>query len=528
MSLTKFGGAWLVIALATALIFVVSGPTLAASPVEEFQAKLSRWDAEEAYAQLQPLLKQDPQNPELLEAAAYIAFYRGDYGEALAKIREALARGPAEERKQSFQLFIQQTYDVIRPYKLYQSDHFELRLDEKRDGILAGYILDALEKTYQVMGKQFSFHPKEKVRVEVFPDSQSFYYVSSLSVRDIEVSGAVGLAKFNKVMLLSPRGLVHGYRFLDAVSHEYLHYVIVKLSGNKAPIWFHEGLAKFEEAKWRTPESMYLNPLNQTLLSRAERNGAFVGFAQMEPSLVKLETPEQVQLAYAEAASAIDFIVNRVGYPGLTRIMKVMAESEEEGARGAVEKVMQISFADFEKSWKAFLTAKELKEVEGVEARPLKVKEKSGDEERLDLKEIKSIQARNWVLLGDMLRDRRRPNAAVIEYRKAINESPYSVSVLNKLAGALGLVGKDEEALGYLKKAIGLAPDHPTAYLNLGASFLRLKKYEDAKGAFNEALQVNPFDPRVHEGLSRAYQALGDEKGAAKEKEIIQQLLPNR
>jgi hypothetical protein len=39
---------------------------------------------------------------------------------------------------------------------------------------------------------------------------------------------------------------MHGYRWLDAISHEYMHYLIVKLTANKAPIWFHEGLAKYE------------------------------------------------------------------------------------------------------------------------------------------------------------------------------------------------------------------------------------------------------------------------------------------
>jgi hypothetical protein len=116
-------------------------------------------------------------------------------------------------------------------------------LDEKQDGILVDYLTDALEKTYQIMAQQYGFQPKEKVRVELFPDAKAFYLASTLSVRDIEVTGAVGLTKFNKLQFLSPKALVYGYRWLDAISHEYMHYLIVKLTSNKAPIWFHEGLA---------------------------------------------------------------------------------------------------------------------------------------------------------------------------------------------------------------------------------------------------------------------------------------------
>jgi hypothetical protein len=155
------------------------------------------------------------------------------------------------------------------------------------------------------VAKQNGFQTKEKIRVEIFPDTKAFYFASSLSARDIEVAGAVGLTNFNKLMVLSPRALVYGYRWLDAISHEYMHYLIVKLTSNKAPIWFHEGLAKYEETRWRNGPS-YLSLLYQTLLARALAERKLIGFDRMEPSLLRLETPEEVQLAYAQAASAIE------------------------------------------------------------------------------------------------------------------------------------------------------------------------------------------------------------------------------
>ncbi len=55
----------------------------------------------------------------------------------------------------------------------------------------------------------------------------------------------MGICKFNKLMIISPRALSFGYRWLDSLSHEYLHYAIVALSNNQAPIWLHEGMARF-------------------------------------------------------------------------------------------------------------------------------------------------------------------------------------------------------------------------------------------------------------------------------------------
>ena len=95
--------------------------------------------------------------------------------------------------------------------------------------------------------------------------------------------------------------------------------------------------------------------MNRTLLAEALRTGEFVTFEQMEPSLVRLETPQQVQLAYAEAASSVEFILDRRGYPGLREIFRHMAHADVRGARGPIEQVLGVPFATFEGEWQQFL-----------------------------------------------------------------------------------------------------------------------------------------------------------------------------
>ncbi len=298
-------------------------------PFKAVIEKLERWDAEGAWADVKPLLAREPKNVELLELASEVAFYKGDYEEALKLARSAVEFGGEDERRKNFSLFIESTLSVLKPYKRYETPHFVISMDAQQDGILIDYLTDTLEKTYRLIGDQYGFRPEEKVRVELFADTKAFYYTSTLSARDIEVTGAVGLCKFNKLMFLSPRALVHGYRWLDAISHEYMHYMITKLTGNKAPIWFHEGLAEHEETLWRN-EPAQLSPVHQTLLARALASGRLISFERMEPGLVKLETPEDVQLAYAEAESAIDFIIEKKGHAGLREVMKQMASIRRE------------------------------------------------------------------------------------------------------------------------------------------------------------------------------------------------------
>jgi len=497
--------------------------TVSPENLRDLALKLEKWEVEEAWSEAKGHLAREPKNSQLLEIAAQIAFHRGDYPEALRLMRASIEAGEEDERKKGFALFAEETIGVVGSYARFESPHFSILLDEKQDGVLKDYLIDTLEKTYEVMARQYAFAPKEKVRVEIFPDTKAFYYASTLSARDIEVTGAVGLTQFNKLMLLSPRSLVYGYRWLDAISHEYLHYLIVRQTANKAPIWFHEGLSKYEETRWREGPP-YLSTTYRNLLARAQTANRLIPFEKMEPSLVKLENPEDVHLAYAQAASAIEFIIGKAGYEGLREVMSLMSASASRGAGDALRGVLKVGFTRFEQEWKEFLAAKGLKETGGAGVRHYKIKEGKANEETVDMEEIKSLVARNRAHLGDLLKERGRVGAAVTEYRRALNENRESIPIINRLASALMLMGRHGEALEMLLRAKELAPDHPTVFTQLGQTYLKLENFKEAKEAFQEVIQVNPFDPEVHRDLALVQEALGDKESAQREREVFRKL----
>jgi len=487
------------------------------------EARLERWDVAEIWPAVQEALARQPQDADLQEMAALIAFHRGDYPKSLELIKASMAVAGEDQNRRSFALFVEQTINVLAPFQRHETPHFIILLDGTQDGILLDYLTDALEKTYAVMALQYGFRPGEKVRVELFPDAKSFYQASTLSVRDIEVTGAVGLTKFNKLQFLSPRALMHGYRWLDAISHEYMHYLIVKMTANNAPIWFHEGLSKYEETRWRDGPG-YLSPLYRTLLSQALTDDSLIAFAKMEPSLIHLQTPEEVQLAYAQAASAIEFIIDRVGYEGLKDVITAMAHNQTKGAGDAIRKVLGIDVSEFEQQWTKFLASKKLVPLTSARVHRYKVREKNVDAQRMDLVEIKSLVARNRTHLGDRLKDRGRTGAAIIEYRRALSETQDSIPVMNRLSAALIDLGRDQDALKVLQRILELAPDHPSPYTHLGQVYLRRNDFEQAKTAFEESLQINPFNPEIHVGLAHAYARLGDSVRSSKERQIARTL----
>lgn len=513
------------------LWFFLATRALGAEADPKFQAGeelLDAWRVTQAEELAAQALKDNPKSAAALEFDGRVKFYQGRYPEALNLLDRALALESTNPRRQALKIFSQLTIDVHKNLKRYESAHFILFVDDKRDGLLVAHALDTLEKSYQGIGAELGYYPKEKVRVEIAPDAPSFNAISTLSLRDIEETGAVGICKFNKLMIISPRALSFGYRWLDSLSHEYLHYAIVGLTNNQAPIWLHEGMARFYETRWRKPAPPadaaedYLTPANQTLLVQALARNQFVGFKKMEPSLIHLETPEQVQLAYAEAASAVDFINQSKGRTGIRELLGVL---NDKPTPEAIEKIYGMSFDAFETKWKGFLKAKGLKEIEGSRVRRFKVKkDQREDEEVVELREIQSAVARNRTHLADQLLGRGRTEAAANEYQRALQVSPNSPVILNKLGRVMIGMNRSDEALPLLKKALDVDPDNANAYVQLGRAYHAAKNFKETRAVLEEAIQINPYNPLIYRLLGDAYAALGEHEKARLAKATLDRL----
>ncbi|MEE8304272.1 MAG: tetratricopeptide repeat protein [Candidatus Tectomicrobia bacterium] len=494
-----------------------------AQTVSQGEALLDRWQAEAARQWATQQLDNEPHHPIWRFLLGQALFYLGRYPEALEAFDRVVKLMP-HPRFQGYRDFVVQTIESVASLQLVETDHFRIYIDPERDAALVPYIGEVLERSYQRLGDTFGLFPSDKIRVEIFPTTHTFYPASSLSARDIEVSGAIGICKFNKLMLLSPRNLARGYRWTDSLSHEYIHYLLVHLSGNRAPIWLHEGIAKYFEDVWRLPQSSWLSRRTESLLAHALKHNSFVGFEQMEPSLVKLETTYQVQLGYAEAASAIDFIMHRLGAAGLVGILRNLQESQEDSATTAIARVMGLEFPQFQDQWRQFLLAKKLREHGGIRLPRFQLKE--GDALPIDdlQQEIQSGAARMHARLGDRLRQRGRIRASGAEYRRALDKDPYSPYLLNKLAAALMAQGNWQPARQYLQRARSLAPDYVTTYTNLGRLHLALQEDDQARLALREAIQINPFDPVIHQQLAESYRRLGQTDAARQEHELFKRL----
>ena len=84
------------------------------------------------------------------------------------------------------------------------------------------------------------------------------------------------------------------------------------------------------------------------------------------------------------------------------------------------------------------------------------------------------------------------------------------LAVLTNLGAVCDEIGKGEETLKYLLKAIEVAPEFYPAYGNIGFKYQEMGQYSKAIEYFNKVLEFNPNDPLGYSNRSYNLYKLGD------------------
>ena len=502
--------------------------------IQKIQKDLFRWNVYSAKDASQELLRLDGKGEVSLYLAGSVSFFEGDYSKADQFFERVKNLNQFEESIDGFAYLTKKVLNEGISFKRKKITHFQIHFQKGPDEIMLDYMEKPMDKIRNQVGKALDFYPSEKVLIEIFPSADSFIAASPLTEKEVKTSGTIALCKYSRILLTTPRSLLRGYPWLDTISHEYVHYILSRKWGGKIPVWFHEALAKYLEAKWRDSKDGYLEPSYQHLLAEALRLNQFVTFSEMHPSFAKLPSAKQAQLAYAQVVSLLDFIiVEKGGWKTVHALLDLMSNGEEYDQ--AFVKVLNLPMQNLLREWKAWLRKKNLKEIKGLDPETLYfVNENQNtsspeNEQSLDqreLKQIASTSAREHVYLGDLLRYRGRYIAAIKEYDRAQQlVSGISPIISTKLGLSYQLTGQLDPSEEVLKKTLKIYPHQGLAYRILGDVYMMRKDYQRAVDFYEQAIYINPFNPRLHLALFKAYQKLGMKNEAKKEKEILSLLI---
>ena len=97
-------------------------------------------------------------------------------------------------------------------------------------------------------------------------------------------------------------------------------------------------------------------------------------------------------------------------------------------------------------------------------------------------------------------------------YEEVLSLCPSHVKARNNLGDTYERLGKIDEAIAEYKKAIETDPNYALAYFSLGDVYFKLKKYKEAKDAYEKGLIIKPDDSESREKLSQAQEKLGMNK----------------
>jgi tetratricopeptide (TPR) repeat protein len=462
------------------------------------EASLAAGEGEPAQLLRRQYLQDFPRTSRVIELEVLAEFYSGDY--------EGAADGVAELRRGSGKTtnlgeladVIVDTYETTKDYETFTYENFEVRYAPGPDEILVPYAIDTLKAAATALETELGVKMISPVRLEIYPDAESLARVSTLSVEAIRTTGTIALCKWGRLMIASPRALMHGYPWLDTIAHEYVHLLLTKVSLDQAPVWLQEGLAKFLETRWRQDAPTLRNdPAASELLYEAAEANELLDFDQLHPSVALLPTQKAASLAFAQVSSFMEMYYREYGREGVQKALRRVGEGQD--ARKALGAVAGVSWKTLEKRWRTALS----KQPKPPSAR-LMPRYLSGEAtEQDELAGVELERARNHVRLGDLLWTRSRPAAASVEYAKAHEAAPGDPVVASRYARSAIAGGRPQTALAPLMRTLERYPTHEPALSSLATAQFRISNFGAAIDAANRAIALNPFDPQPHCILSQ-------------------------
>jgi tetratricopeptide (TPR) repeat protein len=283
----------------------------------------------EAQSALQQALRLNPRLTAAALLLGELAYRAGDLEAAIKTYDEALAVEPNHAQIKSRLESWRKEAALHSSFQQNLSPHFTVLFEGPAEQQLAGRAIEMLEAAYWRIGTALLAYPPTVITVVLYTDEQ---------FRDITRSPTWAGGVFDGKIRVPMRGALNDTRQLEKVlAHEFTHALVKSLAPRGVPTWVDEGLAvvfEMGDLKW------------------AER------LARQAPSLIPLPRlhggflslpAEQVPLAYAESALAVQMLIERGGIPALTALLQDLAEGQE--FTQAFERRVFLSYPKFLTLW---------------------------------------------------------------------------------------------------------------------------------------------------------------------------------
>jgi hypothetical protein len=426
------------------------------------------------------LLKDAPADDALLALErGRLALYQGDC-ELAAGI---LARHDLEENRAALQLgevargCVRSMAGAVK----YEdpSGTVVIRFQDDEDLVLGPIMADVAIKARDLYKTDLGTELPSPMRIEVVRDQFALSAMTGLAYEAARTTGTVAIAKWGRVVMVSPRAAPKGYGFLDTLAHELSHLAQTRASKDLAPLWLQEGVARIEESRWRPLRPFDDTPPADDLSFFGFKNHIGPDIDRIGPSIAMLSSAMEAQVTYGKVMSFMRYWSATAGDGSLTKLLHAISTAKDpEDIEKSIQDVSGTSFSDWKTRWE--------KEIE-ARAKDLP------DETRPNAPPNKKLpETRKRVRLGELFEDRSHAKAAKKEYGSAFDLAPREAIVRAHLATTLLDLDDTDRA----KELVANAAD---VYANDSRwwALRALLIPAEAESAFAVALGLDPLDPTI-------------------------------
>jgi len=276
----------------------------------------------------------------------------------------------------------------------------------------------------------------------------------------------------------------NGYPWMDTLAHEMTHLALGRGTIDRAPLWLQEGVAKYEETRWRARDQFDDQPSADSVAAVGYDKGLALEFNNLGPSVAMLPSPQQAMVVFAEVQSFMSYWIHEAGEHALPKLIEGLGTSPGDREVGEVfREVSQRSLGEWSDKWKQHLEKA---------SRDLPEEIDLGGGSRPDASKLMRSGRLGAMLLEDGFNAEAR---SALENARQI--APRDLRIRFWLGKAnLGL-GREEEAFEQVQKVeLGASPDALALALR-GYLFVHKGDQATAEASFLKAISLDPWDQNV-------------------------------
>jgi len=282
-------------------------------------------------------LEIDPVNFITLRMLGEIAYFSQRLNDAKRYWDDALAIKPDDQSLIALLRKLEKENEVEGKLESSSLANFDIRYHGNDSNYNVYDIQGDLLEAYQEVGYDFNYYPVRSIVVLLYTGPE-FSQIRN-------TPNWVGALYDGKIRLPVKGEQPEGASIKTILWHEYTHALINDATGSNCPRWLHEGLAQYQQAK--------VAPIDQSPLEYALRNGDMIPLSQLDRAFGFNQSAAKARLAYAQAYSLTEYLVEKYGFWKINVILREMKRGR--GWRDVIEDEFLVPVPELEKEWKETL-----------------------------------------------------------------------------------------------------------------------------------------------------------------------------